>query len=200
MKKIKRYEIKSKLGEGGMGVVFLAYDPPPMDRDVAVKTLREFTDRKALELFYKECNVLKSISHPNIIEIFDMGEVEENGKRKPFFVMPLLQGQTLDDIIKNAKHRLTVERVIDIISQTCRGLYAAHEHGLIHRDLKPSNLFVIRDDAVKIIDFGVAHVVDSQSRTGGFNKGTLLYMAPEQVENRGVSAQSDIFSLGVVCF
>jgi serine/threonine-protein kinase len=143
-----RYEIKSKIGEGGMGVVFRAYDPPPMDRDVAIKTLPEFADRLALDLFYKECNVLKSISHPNIVEIFDMGEFEDAGVRKPFFVMPLLNGQTLDDIIRSAPHRLTVDRVIDIISQVCRGLQAAHEHGLIHRDIKPSNLFVIGDDAV----------------------------------------------------
>ena len=121
MKKFRsRYEIKSKIGEGGMGVVFRAYDPPPMDRDVAIKTLPELADRMALDLFYKECNTLKSISHPNIVEIFDMGEFDDAGKKKPFFVMPLLQGQTLDEIIKNAPHRLTVDRVVDIISQTCR--------------------------------------------------------------------------------
>ncbi len=200
MKTIKgRYEIKSTLGEGGMGVVLRAYDPPPMDRDVAVKTLHEFGDRFALDLFYKECSILKSISHPNIVEIFDMGEFEEDGEKKPFFVMPLLRGQTLDDLIKNASHRLTVDRVVQIITQTCRGLQAAHEHGLVHRDLKPSNLFVIADDSVKIIDFGVAHVVDDRSQTRSL-KGTLLYMAPEQLQNKPVSPQSDIFSLGVVCY
>jgi len=89
-----RYEITAKLGEGGMGVVFRAYDPPPLDREVAVKTLHEFTDPLALELFYKECSALKSISHPNIVEIFDMGEFDDEGHRKPFFVMPLLPGQT----------------------------------------------------------------------------------------------------------
>jgi eukaryotic-like serine/threonine-protein kinase len=200
MNKIKgRYEVKSKLGEGGMGVVLRAYDPPPMDREVAVKTLHDFGDRFALDLFYKECTVLKSISHPNIVEIFDMGEFEEGGEKKPFFVMPLLRGQTLHELIKNSSHRLTVERVVQIISQTCRGLQAAHEHGLVHRDLKPSNLFVISDDSVKIIDFGVAHVVDERSQTRSM-KGTLLYMSPEQLQSKPVSAQSDIFSLGVVCY
>ena len=86
-----RYEITAKLGEGGMGVVFRAYDPP-LDREVAVKTLHEFADPLALELFYKECSALKSISHPNIVEIFDMGD-DDGGQRKPFFVMPLLQGR-----------------------------------------------------------------------------------------------------------
>ncbi len=195
-----RYEIKAKIGEGGMGVVFRAYDPPPMDRDVAIKTLPEFADSVALELFYKECNVLKSISHPNIVEIFDMGQFDDAGKNNPFFVMPLLQGQTLDDIIKNAPHRLTVARVVEIISQTCRGLQAAHDRGLIHRDVKPSNLFIIGDDSVKIIDFGVVHAVDSRTRTGSFGKGTLLYMSPEQVTNKPVTPQSDIFSLGIVCY
>lgn len=200
IKKINsRYEIKAMIGEGGMGVVFRAYDPPPMDRDVAVKTLPELHDRLALELFYKECSVLKSISHPNIVEIFDMGEFEEAGEKRPFFVMPLLSGQTLDQLIRNDSHRLTVERVVEIISQTCRGLQAAHDRGLVHRDLKPSNIFVMGDDSVKIIDFGVAHVVDSLSRSG-FKKGTLLYMAPEQVQYKPVTVQSDLFSLGVVCY
>ncbi len=195
-----RYEVEAKLGEGGMGVVLRAYDPPPLDRHVAVKTLHEFTDPLALELFYKECSALKSISHPNIVEIFDMGEFEEEGHRKPFFVMPLLAGQTLDQLIRHASHRLTVERVVEIVAQTCRGLQAAHEHGLVHRDLKPSNIFVMADDSVKIIDFGVAHSVSAQSRTAGFDKGTLLYMAPEQVQHKPVSVQSDIYSLGVTLY
>ena len=124
-----RYEIASKLGEGGMGVVFRAYDPAPMDREVAVKTLHEFSDPLALELFYKECTALKSISHPNIVEIFDMGEYEEDGHKRPFFVMPLLPGESLDQLIRRASHRLTVDRVVEIFAQTCRGLHAAHEHG-----------------------------------------------------------------------
>ena len=131
-----RYEITAKLGEGGMGVVFRAYDP--LDREVAVKTLHEFADPLALELFYKECSALKSISHPNIVEIFDMGEYDDGGQRKPFFVMPLLPGQTLDQLIKRASHRLTIDRVVEIFAQTRRGLQAAHERGLVHRDLKPA--------------------------------------------------------------
>lgn len=134
-----------------MGVVFRAYDPPPMDRDVALKTLPKLHDALALELFYKECSVLKSISHPNIVEIFDMGEFEEAGEKKPFFVMPLLSGQTLDRLIRNDSHRLTVERVVEIISQTCRGLQAAHDRGLVHRDLKPSNIFVMGEDRKSVV-------------------------------------------------
>jgi len=195
-----RYEITAKLGEGGMGVVFRAHDPAPMDREVAVKTLHEFADPLALELFYKECSALKSISHPNIVEIFDMGEYEEDGHKRPFFVMPLLPGTSLDQLIRRASHRLTVDRVVEIFAQTCRGLQAAHEYGLVHRDIKPSNIFVMADDSVKLIDFGVAHVVHARSRTTGFDKGTLLYMSPEQVQHKPVSVQSDIYSLGVTLY
>jgi serine/threonine-protein kinase len=195
-----RYQITAKLGEGGMGVVFRAYDPPPMDREVAVKTLHQFADPLALELFYKECSALKSISHPNIVEIFDMGDFDDEGHRKPFFVMPLLPGQTLDELIRKASHRLTVDRVVEIISQTCRGLQAAHERGLVHRDLKPSNIFVMADDSVKIIDFGVVRTANVHTGSAGFDKGTLIYMAPEQVQHKPVSVQSDIYSLGVTAY
>ena len=200
MKIAGRYEITAKVGQGGMGVVYRAYDPAPMDREVAVKTLHEFADPLALDLFYRECRALKSISHPNIVEIFDMGEFEEGGHKRPYFVMPLLPGQTLDQLIRTAGHRLTVDRVVEIMSQTCRGLQAAHDRGLVHRDLKPSNIFVMSDDSVKLIDFGVAHVVTARSRTTGFDKGTLLYMAPEQIQHKPVSAQSDIYALGLTMY
>ena len=183
-----------------MGVVYRAYDPPPMDRDVALKTLHAIADPLALELFYRECHVLKSISHPNVVEIFDVGAWDEDGQACPFFVMPLLHGQTLEEIIRTASHRLTIARVVDILAQTCRGLQAAHDHGLIHRDLKPSNIFVMPDDSVKIIDFGVAHDIELRSQSVAVAKGTLLYMSPEQVQHKPVTPQSDIFSLGVVCY
>jgi len=111
------------------------------------------------------------MAHPNIIEIFDLGEFEENGANKPYFVMPLLPGATLESLVRSSSQRLTVDRVVEIVSQTCRGLQAAHERGLVHRDLKPSNIFVMEDDSVKIIDFGVAHIVDT--RTTMSLKGTL---------------------------
>lgn len=192
-----RYEIREVLGRGGMGVVYKAYDTV-VKRDVALKTILDIADLKALELFHKEYETLASISHPNIVEIFDLGEFGEANEPIPYFVMPLLNGMTLDRIIKTASHRLTVERSIEIISQTCRGLQAAHERGLVHRDMKPSNIFVMDDDAVKIIDFGVVHKADAQSTKG--LKGTLLYMPPELIEMKPPSALSDIFSLGVVAY
>jgi serine/threonine protein kinase len=192
-----RYETKEILGQGGMGVVYKAFDAV-IRREVAVKTLRGSSDRSALQLFQKECEVLASLSHPNIVEIFDIGEFEEEGERRPFFVMPLLPGAPLDRLIGDSVHRLTPQRVVEIMSQTCRGLHAAHERGLVHRDLKPSNIFVMSDDSVKVIDFGVAHMVDSHTTMG--MKGTLLYMSPEQLEMKVLSPPSDIFSLATVCY
>jgi serine/threonine protein kinase len=192
-----RYEVRQVLGQGGMGIVYRAYDTV-VRREVAVKTILDIPDAASLQLFYKECDVLASMSHPNIVEIFDIGEFEEDGKKKPYFVMPLLPGTTLDNFIRNASHRLTVERTIDIISQTCRGLQAAHERGLVHRDLKPSNIFVMEDDSVKIIDFGVAHMADANTTRA--QKGTLLYMSPEQIELKPLSPASDIFSLSIVSY
>jgi serine/threonine protein kinase/ribosomal protein L40E len=189
-----RYEIKEVLGQGGMGLVFRAWDTT-VKRDVALKTLRDAPTRAALQMFYKECEVLAAMSHPNIVEIFDIGEFEDEGKSKPYFVMPLLPGAPLDRLIKTASHRLTVERVVDIVCQACRGLQAAHERGLVHRDIKPSNLFVMDDDSVKIIDFGVAHMAESGLSIGA--KGTLLYMAPEQLQMKPATPASDVYSLGV---
>src|SRR5215471_18224843 len=197
-KQIKgRYEIREILGQGGMGVVYNAFDSV-VKRSVALKTVRETPSRSALELFYKECEVLASISHPNIVEIFDLGEFEDEGANKPYFVMPLLPGKTLEAMISAKSNRLAANRVVEMVCQTCRGLQAAHERGLIHRDLKPSNILVMDDDSVKIIDFGIAHMADAHSTVG--HKGTLLYMAPEQVELKAPSVLSDIFSIGVVSF
>src|SRR5579863_9466305 len=192
-----RYEVRQILGQGGMGLVYRAYDTV-VRREVAVKTILDLPDPASLQLFYKECDVLASMSHPNIVEIFDIGEFEDDGKKKPYFVMPLLPGTTLDSFIRNASHRLTVERAVEIITQTCRGLHAAHERGLIHRDLKPSNIFVMEDDSVKIIDFGVAHMADAHTTRA--QKGTLLYMSPEQIQLKPLTPASDIFSLCVVSY
>jgi serine/threonine-protein kinase len=192
-----RYEIKELLGEGGMGVVYRAIDVKTKS-SVAFKTMRDVSDPLAVELFSKEWSVLASISHPNIVDIRDVGEIDDHGMKKPFFVMPLLPGATLSKLIETSSSRLTVERVVAIITQVARGLQAAHEKGLVHRDIKPSNIFVMEDDTAKIIDFGVVYLAGSHSVTG--QKGTWQYMAPEQIEMKPASPVSDIFSLGVVCY
>ena len=193
----QRYVLKEVLGRGGMGAVYKAYDNETR-RDVTLKTLLDVQDRAMLELFYRECQVLASLNHPNIVDIYDVGEMEFDGGRRPYFVMPLLSGQTLDKLIANASHRLTPDAVVDVLAQAARGLHAAHERGLVHRDIKPSNIFVMDDDSVKIIDFGVAHLADA--RTSTTLKGTLHYMAPEQLQMQKPTGLSDLFSLAVVSY
>ena len=192
-----RYELGAVLGQGGMGIVYRALDRF-VRREVALKTVHDIIDGNTLELFYKEWGVLATLVHPNVVEIYDVGEFEDETGRKPYFVMPLLPGKTLTTLIKEAPQTISVERTIDIVCSTCRGLQAAHNKGLIHRDIKPSNIFVMSDDSVKVIDFGVAHLVDTHSTT--LAKGTPSYMAPEQIRMERPSRETDIFSLGVVCY
>src|SRR5882724_2867878 len=196
-----RYEIGEELDRGGMGTVFIAYDTYQNRRKVALKTITGAAEGTHLELFQRELSVLASLSHPNIVDVYDSGYLDEyGGARKPFFVMPLLDGQTLDKRLHELGGRghFTVDESIRIIDQVCRGLMAAHGRGIIHRDLKPSNIFVLPDLSVKIIDFGVAQLIGANTKSG--QKGTLLYMAPEQVAENQSSALSDQFSLGAVFY
>jgi len=180
-----------------MGLVYKAYDTV-VGREVALKTVVDIQGRSAVEMFYKEWRVLANLHHPNIIEIFDIGEFQDSGVVKPFFVMPLLKGMTLEQILQGCGHQLPAERLHVIVSQVCHGLQAIHDTGLVHRDLKPSNIFVLDFDAVKLIDFGVAHLVNADTATG--LKGTAAYISPEQILGRESSPQSDIFALGVLCY
>jgi tetratricopeptide (TPR) repeat protein len=192
-----RYQLRGEpIGRGGMGVVYRAYDMSTQ-REVALKTLKG-VEPMAVELFRKEWTVLAQLSHPNIVDIIDSGEFEEDGQKKPYFVMPLLPGVTLDQLIRTASPRLTIARVIEMMAQTCKGLQAAHDRGIIHRDLKPSNLFVMEDDSVKVIDFGVVHLAEGQSVAG--IKGSLPYMAPELLQLKAATPASDVFALAVVCY
>src|SRR5262245_59642171 len=135
-----RYEKRGVLGEGGMGVVYRAFDVE-IPREVALKTIREAHDPDTLEFFRRECTVLAKLQHPNIVDLYDFGDFEEDGQKKPYFVMPLLPGVTLDKLIHNPSNKLSVDRVIEIVTQACRGLQSAHDRGLVHRDIKPSNIF-----------------------------------------------------------
>src|SRR6516225_9999585 len=192
-----RYELKEKLGQGGMGVVWRAHDTV-LNADVALKMLLDVADPSALKLFYDECNRQAALVHPNVIEIRDVGAFEDDDGQQPYLVMPLLRGKTLGDLTRESREPIAVERCIDIFTQACRGLQAAHDYGLLHRDIKPNNIFILDDDSVKIIDFGVAHRLDLTATVG--RKGTLLYMSPEQLLLKPLSRASDVFSLAVVCY
>ncbi len=196
MAETSRYRLKDTLGLGGMGVIFRARDTL-MNRDVALKTILDVGDQGAKDLFYREWGIQASITHPNIAEIYDIGEMSFEGQNRPYFVMPLLRGATLGDLLRRDGHSLTPDRVIAILLQACRGLQAAHERKLIHRDLKPSNVFVLEDDSVKLIDFGIAHAGGSAHTSV---RGTLSYMAPELLDGKPASAASDIFAAGVLSY
>ncbi len=192
-----RYQLREVLGEGGMGVVYRGVDTRT-GGFVAIKTMRDVSDPRTLEMFKKEWCVLARLSHPNIVDIRDVDEIEEDGQCKPCFVMPLLPGITLATLIKEGSRRLTIEKIVGLLCQVCNGLEAAHKEKLIHRDLKPSNIFVMEDDTAKLIDFGLVYSAEANSITG--HKGTWQYMAPEQTEGKAPTVYSDIFSLGVVAY
>jgi tetratricopeptide (TPR) repeat protein len=180
-----RYEIREILGQGATGVVYKCLDTAT-STEVALKVLRDTPDELALDMFRKECGVLAGIGHPNVVEILDAGELPDAGGSKPFYAMPLLAGVPLERLIREGARHLTVERVVEVVAQACRGVQAAHERGLVHRNIKPGNVFVLPGGAVKVTDFGVAP------------KAATNYTAPEVAEGQPASALSDVYSLGVV--
>ncbi len=207
--KLGRYEIRSKIGEGGMGEVYLARDTQ-LGRDVAVKVLPSTysQDTERLHRFEQEACAASALNHPNILSIYDVGTHDGS----PYVVSELLEGQTLRQRTNGAQ--LSQRKVIDYALQISRGLAAAHEKGIVHRDLKPDNLFVTNDGRVKILDFGLAKLIgagDAElSQTSiptrrvdtdpGKVMGTVGYMSPEQVKGRTVDHRSDIFSFGAILY
>lgn len=207
--KLGRYEIRSKIGEGGMGEVYRARDEK-LNRDVAIKILppmfSENGDR--LHRFEQEAQAAGSLNHPNILAIYDLGTNEG----APYVVAELLEGETLRERLNSGP--LPPRKAIDYAIQITRGLTAAHGRGVVHRDLKPDNLFITTDEQVKILDFGLAKLVepekDALSQTDiatrkihtdpGTVMGTVGYMAPEQVRGRAVDHRADIFSFGAVLY
>ena len=181
-----------------MGIVYLAYDPI-IDREVALKTisLEALQNPTLHDRFYREARAVGKLRHPNIITIFELGE--EYGL--PYIVMEYLPGTDLHEIIKK-KEALPLHRKLQIISEMCRGLAYAHESGVIHRDIKPSNIRIGKNGEVKIVDFGIARVLASKSKSSsGIILGSVHYMSPEQIRGTNkVDGRSDIFSAGLLLY
>jgi eukaryotic-like serine/threonine-protein kinase len=217
-KKVSHYRVLEILGGGGMGVVYKAEDLT-LGRWVAMKFLPEERgeDVKARERFKGEARAVSSLSHPNVCPIYEFDEFEG----QPFIVMELLQGKTLREHLAARAFRLTDPRGLDIAVQAASGLKAAHEKGIIHRDIKPANIFITQENVAKILDFGVAKVLEAgeayelaatASRDGvsspvaanltrtGWKPGTAGYMSPEQIRGEPLDARTDIFSFGVVLY
>jgi len=198
-----RYRLVRILGEGGMGTVFEAVDER-LGRSVAIKIIKSehFDDNEILRRFEVEAKLVAKIQHPNVIAVFDSGELDDGAM---FIVMEMLDGRDLGGILK-AQGRGTAEQVASLISQAAAGLHAAHKTGLVHRDIKPENLFILPldegDFTVKVLDFGIAKELDKNvglTQTGQL-LGTPTYMSPEQIKNKKIDARSDIFSLAALAF
>lgn len=192
-----RYKLISRIAIGGMGEVWQAKDEVIL-RDVAIKILKPeyLGDPGFLERFRTEARHAARVNHDGIANVFDYGE--DSGSA--FLVMELVPGDSLAKILERDKS-LAVDRVLDIVAQTARALYAAHEEGMVHRDVKPGNLLITPDGHVKITDFGIARVADQVSLTAtGQVMGTVQYLAPEQATGKPASPATDIYSLGIVAY
>lgn len=192
-----RYQIIRTIGEGGMANVYLAHDII-LDRDVAVKILRGDLagDEKFVRRFQREAIAASSLSHPNIVEMYDVGE--DDGKY--FIVMEYIEGRTLKSLIKK-RGALTLSEVIDIMLQLTSGLACAHESYIIHRDIKPQNVLILDDGRVKITDFGIAMALNSNELTQTNSvMGSVHYLPPEQANGNGSTIKSDIYSTGILMY
>jgi DNA helicase-2/ATP-dependent DNA helicase PcrA len=206
---IAHYRIIELLGAGGMGAVYKAHDEK-LQRVVALKVLSPESvaqaDRRLR--FLQEARSASALNHPHILTVYDIGEAD----RQPYIVMEYVQGETLRQ--KIASGALTVRDALEVAAQVAEGLAKAHEHGIVHRDLKPENLMISRDGYAKILDFGLAKLVerrrpslaaDSAQKTliktqAGMILGTVNYMSPEQLLGQRVDLRSDIFSFGIVLY
>jgi serine/threonine protein kinase len=195
MQTIGRYQLVEKLGQGGMGVVYRAFDPL-LQRVVAVKLIGAIeADAEVKERFFREARAAGQLAHKNIITIYDMGEHEG----QPFLAMEYLEGQDLQQRMAS-QVPMTLARKLELAIELCEGIEYAHSHGVIHRDIKPANIFLTKNGTLKILDFGLARLITSELTNSNMMMGTLNYMAPEQVRGERADHRSDIFSAGVVLY
>ena len=192
-----RYEIVKSIGEGGMANVYLANDKI-LDRKVAVKVLRGdlSSDDRFIRRFQREALSVSNLSHPNIVEVYDVGE--EDGQY--YIVMEYIEGKTLKQLLKK-RESLTLPEVIDIMTQLTDGISHAHESYIIHRDIKPQNIMIEDDGRIKITDFGIAMALNATQLTQTNSvMGSVHYLPPEQASGKAATVKSDIYSLGILMY
>lgn len=199
--RLGRYVIEKKIGKGAMGAVYLAKDPR-INRAVALKVIpieKEFEDEELEEArlrFFREAESAGRLTHPNIITVFDCGE----DKHLAYIAMEYLQGISLIEFT-NPKRLLAPNKALELCARTAEALDYAHNQGVIHRDIKPANiLYSLRQDILKISDFGVARLTDNNRTKTGIVLGTPMYMSPEQLNAETLTGHSDLFSLGVTLY
>lgn len=199
--KIGKYEIRAQLGAGGMGAVYLAFDPL-IQREVALKVLSPDlqSSNNALQRFLGEARAIGRLNHSHVVSIYDIDQFEG----RYYLVMELVSGGSVSDFLR--KERISWTEACRIVAQAARGLFAAHASGLIHRDIKPENLMLAKDGTVKVVDFGLSKLMDASNDShasltkAGQILGTPQYMSPEQFEGGEIDSRTDIYSLGATFF
>ena len=194
--KIGKYEVEERVGEGAMGVVYRACDPV-LKRRVAIKVMSDaFAQNDDLRArFLREAQAAGSLQHPNVITIYDFGEVDGH----PYIAMEFVEGQDVAELLAHQVPLTTIHK-LDIAIDVLQGLAFAHKRGIVHRGIKPANIRVDADGKARIMDFGVAHLASSDMTRTGVMIGTPSYMAPEQIIGGEISPQTDIFSVGAVLY
>ena len=194
--KVGKYEILEKIGVGGFGTVFKGRDPY-IKRTVAIKTCQSDED-ELRKRFFREAEFAGNLHQRNITTIYDFGLTDDG---LPYIVQEFLTGEDLDRKIKR-KDDLPLAWRVRVLVDICEGLHYAHTAGIVHRDVKPSNIRILEDGTVKIMDFGIAKSMVSESTLTqtGITLGTASYLAPEQIRGEPVDARTDIFSLGVLAY
>jgi len=196
-----RYRLDTLIGGGGMGEVWSAHDSV-LGRAVAVKVIREHLaeDENVRARLRIEARLAGSLHHPGIVDVFDYGEDEVDGRTVPFIVMPLIGGAPLSEVLRE-RRTLTTGETMAIVADVAGALQMAHEAGIVHRDLKPANILLTPSRRVMLVDFGIARSIDGEPLTQtGALIGTADYLSPEQAAGRTATHSSDLYSLGVVAY
>src|SRR5438128_9263646 len=201
--RLGRYEVRSLLGAGGMGEVYLAFDHD-LEREIAIKVLRDGSGGSSdrLRRFMQEAKATSALHHPNIAHVYEIGVHDD----VHFIAMEFIEGETLR--ARLARGPMPIDEIIDIATQISGAIGAAHKAGIVHRDIKPENVVITPDGYAKVLDFGLAKLREIRGEdastllktTPGVAMGTISYMAPEQLDGRDITPAADVFSLGIVLY